>query len=61
MANMSYCRFRNTLNDLQDCFDNFDDKDLDLSESNARRRLYLLCRDIVKSYDLEDIDQINED
>ena len=61
MANMSYCRFRNTLNDLQDCFNNFDDNDLDLSESNARRELYILCCNIVKSYDLEDIDQINED
>ena len=52
MANMSYCRFENTLDDLQDCFEHFDDRDDDgepvrLSserEARARRRLLdLVC------------------
>ncbi len=37
MGNMSYCRFENTLGDLQDCYDNIDDPDLSESEKRARR------------------------
>lgn len=39
MANMSYCRFRNTLNDLADCQENFDADDLSAEEHNARRKM----------------------
>ena len=48
MGNMSYCRFQNTLNDLQDCYDNLD-ADLDNSpdEKKARKRLIVLCKDIA--------------
>lgn len=55
MANMSYCRFENTLRALEDCFDNFDDNDLSRSEKIARENLYILCRDIVQSYDLDEV------
>lgn len=55
MANMSYCRFENTLRALEDCFDNFDGNDLSRSEKIARENLYILCRDIVQSYDLDEV------
>jgi len=45
---MSYCRFRNTLNDLQDCYDNWyslDESKVD--ESEAREKLFRLCEDIT--------------
>lgn len=46
MANMSYCRFHNTRQDLEDCYDHIDDKD-DLSEAEAKEReqlIKLCCR-----------------
>jgi len=54
MANMSYCRFENTLNDLRDCEEHFDD-DLTSSadELRARKRLLNLCRDITNAYEDE--------
>lgn len=36
MSNMSYCRFRNTLNDLSDCANNFHEDDLSSDEHNAQ-------------------------
>lgn len=50
MANMSYCRFRNTLNALQDCFDNMDDSDLSQEEKRAKDRLVKLCSDVHADY-----------
>jgi len=49
MANMSYCRFQNTLADLRDCADNFDDAQSD-DEKKARERLIKLCRKMVSNY-----------
>lgn len=49
MSNMSYCRFENTLSDLQDCRANLDDDDLDGREASARRALIELCRTIVEA------------
>ncbi len=48
MANMSYCRFQNTLRDLRDCWDALDDVD-DLSDEErvARRKLIRLCAEIA--------------
>lgn len=45
MSNMSCCRFRNTLHDLQDCYDNMDQDDSELSEEEreAREKLIVLC------------------
>jgi hypothetical protein len=48
MANMSYCRFQNTLNDLQDCEDHLGDEIEDSTEKRARERLIQLCQDIVE-------------
>lgn len=55
MPNMSYCRFQNTLTDLQDCMDELYEIDGDLSElssaeKRAARYLIELCNEIVVSY-----------
>lgn len=55
MPNMSYCRFQNTLTDLQDCMDELYEIDGDLSElssaeKRAARYLIKLCNEIVVSY-----------
>ena len=49
MSNMSYCRFQNTANDLEDCVENLFDLDkFDLSQNNiaewnARDRILVLA------------------
>ena len=55
MGNMSYCRFQNTLTDLQDCMYKLYDLDGDLSEISiseklAAKSLIELCNEIVVSY-----------
>ena len=49
MANMSYCRFENTYDDLRDCYRNMDD-DLSESEEKYRTLLIKLCEDIANYY-----------
>jgi polyhydroxyalkanoate synthesis regulator phasin len=49
--NMSYCRFRNTLSDLQDCFDNLPNGDLSNDEANAFVDLVLLAKEIAEQYE----------
>lgn len=54
---MGYCRFRNTLSDLRDCYYHMgDDKELSLDEEVALKHLIALCRTIVEEYaeDYED-------
>ncbi|MCA1800577.1 MAG: hypothetical protein LC687_04065 [Actinobacteria bacterium] len=50
MANMSYCRFENTLADLRDCIENFEDDQLSTSEFNAREEMIELCMEIAEEY-----------
>lgn len=50
MGNMSYCRFHNTLGDLEDCQEHLDDGDLSEDETKARLWLVQLCREIAKDY-----------
>lgn len=50
MANMSYCRFQNTVRDLQDCQDHLDDPDLSEEETKERLRLVRVCRTIAEDY-----------
>lgn len=45
MGNMSYCRFQNTLGDLQDCYDSMGEE-LSAEEERARKRLIKLCGNI---------------
>ena len=41
MANMSYCRFENTLSDLQDCFDNIEYEAENERDERARKKMIL--------------------
>lgn len=60
MANMSYCRFQNTVVDLQDCFDHIDDEDLSKEENRARTHLVTVCRQIAAMFDDEAGDSFDE-
>ena len=58
MANMSYCRFENTLADLRDCERNMDETyDMDRREAIARKHLIELCRDIAEQFEDVDLDE----
>jgi len=59
MGNMSYCRFENTLSDLDVCYDHLNDK-LSKEESDARKKLVQLCKDIADEFNEEDIDTEEE-
>jgi len=48
MANMSYCRFQNTLLDLKDCLWHLDDKDLSQEEQDAKTALVDICKKIIE-------------
>ena len=53
MPNMGYCRFRNTLDDLRDCYEHLDDEagedeGLGEEEAEAREQLIDLCKQIAK-------------
>lgn len=50
MANMSYCRFSNTLEDLRECYEHMDDHDLSDEEKAARKKLAKLCGLIADDY-----------
>lgn len=55
MANMSYCRFQNTLGDLRDCADALDegvlhDGNLGEEEQQAAERLVALCAFIATEH-----------
>ena len=66
MGNMSYCRFRNTLNDLRDCQETLDNRErlskkYDREEWSAREKLIKLCREIADNYDELDFPEKGED
>jgi len=50
MGNMGYCRFRNTLDDLRDCYEHMDDADLDPFEKQAQAALVKMCAEIAADY-----------
>lgn len=56
MANMGYCRFRNTLKDLEDCVDHMADPLADEEEMQAREYLILVCASIAADYAPEEED-----
>tara|TARA_R110000772_G_scaffold75229_1_gene163370 strand:+ start:848 stop:1063 length:216 start_codon:yes stop_codon:yes gene_type:complete len=66
MANMSYCRFENTLADLRDCEEalgNINDEVTEMSsyEKDALIELIELCKTITDNWDMEEVqDIINE-
>lgn len=54
MSNMSYCRFRNTLNDLEDCVYALEDinlEDLSQEELWAAKRMRHLCEEYIELFD----------
>ena len=55
MSNMSYCRFRNTLADLNDCHDAMEDGPEGLSAEEFRARLAIIkrCVEIAEDYGQE--------
>lgn len=64
MANMSYCRFHNTLADLNDCesalnaFINDDENTISSKEERSKaKQLIELCQYIADNYSAEDIDE----
>lgn len=64
MANMSYCRFHNTLADLNDCesalnvFINDDENTIESAEERRKaKQLIELCQYIAENYTAEDIDE----
>ena len=66
MANMSYCRFENTVGDLQDCIEAIQDweeecKDLSSYEISALEDLLIQAREIIElEDDILDILEYNE-
>ena len=61
MGNMSYCRFQNTLQDLQDCYDNLPNGDLSGNEAEAFADLVLLAKDIAHRFaDVNSIQDLEE-
>jgi len=48
MSNMGYCRFENTLDDLEDCQEHIFDLNLSHDEEVARDKLIKICREIVR-------------
>ena len=49
MANMSYCRFENTYNDLKNCYDNIEEF-TSKAEEDKKIDLLALCKRIVEDY-----------
>jgi hypothetical protein len=54
MANMSYCRFENTYNDLIDCIENLNKPASNERDERYRKRLIELMIDTVESGEAEE-------
>lgn len=73
MANMSYCRFRNTLLDLNDCLSALQEiidndgvnqygKKLDFEERRAASNMYDACQEFISLYEeMEEIEKENKE
>ncbi|HHT9146450.1 MAG: hypothetical protein Q7J12_00135 [Syntrophales bacterium] len=57
MGNMGYCRFQNTVKDLQDCLDNIDDELSSDDEISSRTQLIKICQEIAEIYEDGDTKQ----
>lgn len=53
MPNMSYCRFENTLGDLEDCAEHITDANLSETEARARRRLIEVAANLLEEVGVE--------
>jgi hypothetical protein len=63
MANMSYCRFRNTLQDFNDCLDFLQGGGEKLSNEELRAAIDLIRRagDLVEMYEGMDDDELKSE
>jgi hypothetical protein len=63
MANMSYCRFRNTLQDFEDCFDFLQNGGEKLSHEELRAAISLIRRaeDLVEMFDGMDDEELKSE
>jgi hypothetical protein len=61
MANMSYCRFENTYNDLIDCIENLNVSAKNERDERYRIRLIELLINAVESGEAEDALNVSED
>ena len=59
MGNMSYCRFQNTVSDLDECLEHWEDDDLSKDEDFARIRMFDLMKDLVDSTDRQTVENLN--
>jgi hypothetical protein len=63
MANMSYCRFRNTLQDFEDCFDFLRGGGEELSYEELRAAINLIRRagDLVEMFEGMDDEELKSE
>jgi hypothetical protein len=54
MSNMGYARYRNTLDDLWDCYEHMEES-VESEEARARLQLINLCAKIAAEYHDEDM------
>ena len=58
MSNMDYCRFHNTVIDLEECADYVAEMNLSEEENKARIRLIRICISIAEDfYDEENLEE----
>ena len=50
MSNMSYCRWENTLSDLEDCVESFHDGVANRDEASARKRMMAVAEELLSLY-----------
>lgn len=60
MANMSYCRWRNTLEDLRDCAENVWETVGSEEEAVAKRKILELCRELA-DIEADEVCVVDED
>ncbi len=61
MANMSYCRFQNTLGDFEDCLDALDSRKA-MSDDEQRAAFWLIqkARELAEQFEGDSDDEIRE-
>lgn len=60
MANMSYCRWRNTLEDLRDCLENVYESVGSEEEARAKRKILAICQEMA-GIDADSVCDVDED
>lgn len=57
--NMSYCRFHNTLKDLEDCRDALNSGEISSQEEKKKAKCLIeVCKEIADNYDEDYVDSI---